>query len=71
MFKTPSFSWLKQQPSQVHQFGLTQLQFWLRCDLNWLQAEATATLAPDSKTTTASYMLIIATQLQILNNIIP
>jgi len=39
-----SFSWLKQQPSQVHQFSLTQLQFQLSGDLSQLQAKAAATL---------------------------
>jgi len=42
--QNPGFSQLKQQPSQVHQFGLTQLQFWLSCDLSQLQAKAMATL---------------------------
>jgi len=44
--QNPGFSWLKQQLSQVHQFSLTQLQFWLSCDLSQLQAEAAATLIP-------------------------
>jgi len=43
--QNPGFSRLKQQPSQVHQFGLTQLQFQLSCDLSQLQVEAMATLA--------------------------
>jgi len=42
--QNPSSSWLKQQPSQVHQLGLAQLQFWLSCGLNQLKVKAAATL---------------------------
>jgi len=42
--QNPGSSWLRQQPSQVHQLGSAWLQFRLSCGLNQLKAKAAATL---------------------------
>jgi len=47
--QNPGSSQLKQQPSQVHQLSLAQLQFQLSCGLNQLKVKAVATLVMREK----------------------